>query len=72
MYKHELKPSWRWFESYMTYGNSILPEAILCAYLATEKMVYKEIANSVDFLLTKIMSRIALMLSQQRMVFIVI
>jgi hypothetical protein len=28
VHKHELKPSWRWFEGYMTYGNSILPEAI--------------------------------------------
>jgi hypothetical protein len=57
MYKHELKPSWQWFESYMTYGNSILPEAILCAYLATGEIVYKEIAKtSVDFLLSKIMS----------------
>ncbi|WP_051219125.1 glycosyltransferase [Flavobacterium frigidarium] len=57
MYKHELKPNWHWFESYMTYGNSILPEAMLCAYLATGEIVYKEIAKtSFDFLLTKIMS----------------
>lgn len=54
MYKHESKPNWQWFESYMTYGNSILPEAILCAYLATGEMIYKEIAKtSFDFLLSK-------------------
>ena len=38
----------------MTYGNSILPEALLCAYLATGEMIYKEIAKtSFDFLLSK-------------------
>ncbi|MEO8253298.1 MAG: glycosyltransferase [Flavobacterium sp.] len=55
MYKHESKSNWLWFESYMTYGNSILPEAMLCAYLATGEMEYKEIAKtSFDFLLSKI------------------
>jgi glycosyltransferase involved in cell wall biosynthesis len=54
MYRHESKANWHWFESYMTYGNSILPEAILCAYLATGDMIYKEIAKtSFDFLLSK-------------------
>ena len=55
MYKHENSENWHWFESYMTYGNSILPEAMLCAYLATNNVVYKEIAKtSFDFLLSKI------------------
>lgn len=55
MYKHENKDDWYWFESYLTYGNSILPEAMLCAYLATDNLVYKEIAQtSFDFLLSKI------------------
>lgn len=54
MYRHESKATWHWFESYMTYGNSILPESLLCAYLATGEMVYKEIAKtSFDFLLSK-------------------
>lgn len=58
MYKHESKATWLWFESYMTYGNSILPEALLCAYLATGKMEYKKIAKtSFDFLLSKIISK---------------
>ena len=53
MYKHEANAKWCWFESYLTYGNSILPEAMLCAYLATGVGVYKEIANSsFDFLLS--------------------
>ena len=53
MYKHEATAKWCWFESYLTYGNSILPEAMLCAYLATGVGVYKEIAkSSFDFLLS--------------------
>ncbi len=55
MYRHECDKSWRWFESYLTYGNSILPEALLCAWLVTEDVVYKETAkSSFDFLLSKI------------------
>jgi glycosyltransferase involved in cell wall biosynthesis len=55
MYKHESTPDWQWFESYLTYGNSILPEAMLCAYLSTDNIIYKEIAKkSFDFLLSKI------------------
>lgn len=55
MYKHEAKEDWQWFESYLTYANSILPEAMLCAYLATGENIYKEIAKkSFDFLLSKI------------------
>jgi glycosyltransferase involved in cell wall biosynthesis len=29
MYKHESSPDWQWFEGYLTYANSILPEAML-------------------------------------------
>jgi hypothetical protein len=55
MYYHESKNDWNWFESYLTYGNSILPEAMLCAYLVTNEPIYKDIAKlSFDFLLSKI------------------
>jgi glycosyltransferase involved in cell wall biosynthesis len=55
MYKHEADPDWSWFESYLTYGNSILPEAMLCAWMATGEPIYKQIAKtSFDFLLSKI------------------
>ena len=55
MYKHEANENWLWFESYLTYGNSILSEAMLCAYLTLNTPIYKEIAIlSFDFLLTKI------------------
>ncbi len=55
MYRHEADDEWKWFESYLTYANSILPEALLCAWLATGEERYKEIAkSSFDFLLSKI------------------
>lgn len=54
MYRHEASDEWLWFESYLTYANSILPEAMLCAYLATGDGSYKEVAkSSFDFLLSK-------------------
>lgn len=55
MYRHESDKDWTWFESYLTYGNSILPEALLCAWLVTGDVIYKETAkSSFDFLLSKI------------------
>ena len=54
MYRHESRAQWLWFESYLTYANSILPEAMLCAGLATGEPLYMEIAKkSFDFLLSK-------------------
>lgn len=63
MYRHEATKDWAWFESYLTYGNSILPEAMLCAWLAINKPsdrdpIYKNIAKtSFDFLLSKIFEK---------------
>ena len=55
MYKHETDTNWHWCESYLTYGNSIIPEALLCAYIATNDIRYKNIAEtSFHFLLSKI------------------
>ncbi|MFT3794181.1 glycosyltransferase [Flavobacterium sp.] len=54
MYLHEASEDWLWFESYLTYANSVLPEALLCAYTITDDDVYKNIAKgSFDFLLSK-------------------
>jgi len=54
MYRHESSPEWQWFEGYLTYANSILPEALLCAYTITDDVTYKRIAKeSLDFLLGK-------------------
>jgi glycosyltransferase involved in cell wall biosynthesis len=54
MYKHESELDWEWFEDYLTYANSILPEAMLYAWLLTNNSAYKEIAvESFDFLLNQ-------------------
>ncbi|MEP7263881.1 MAG: glycosyltransferase [Bacteroidota bacterium] len=54
MYKHESEKEWCWYESYLTYANAILPEALLCAYLETRNLIYKDIArSSFDFLLSQ-------------------
>ena len=54
MYKHESDTDWLWYESYLTYANSILPEALLCAWMATGNAEYQNIAKaSFDFLLSK-------------------
>ena len=54
MYKHEANEKWEWFESYLTYANSVLPEAMLYAWLLTGEIIYKDIAiASFDFLLSK-------------------
>lgn len=53
MYRHESEPKWQWYESYMTYANSVLPEALLCAWQETGNPIYKEIAKvTFDFLLS--------------------
>jgi glycosyltransferase involved in cell wall biosynthesis len=44
---------WKWFEDYLTYANSVLPEAMLYAYLATGNTVFEKTAiMSFDFLLS--------------------
>ena len=53
MYEHESTKGWEWFESYLTYANSILSEDMLCAYIATGNLRFKIIAReSFDFLLS--------------------
>jgi hypothetical protein len=46
MYKHELVEKWEWFEGYLTYANSILPEAMLYAWLLTGDTIYRDIART--------------------------
>lgn len=44
---------WKWFEEYLTYANSVMPEALLCAFLSTGNLLYKNISKTAfDFLLT--------------------
>jgi glycosyltransferase involved in cell wall biosynthesis len=55
MYLHESTKDWFWYEDCLTYGNSVLPEALLCAYFSLQDPHYKIIAEtSFDFLLSKI------------------
>ena len=55
MYKHESNKNWEWFEGYLTYANSILPESMLFAWMLTRETVYKDIAiSSFNFLLSQI------------------
>ena len=52
LYKHEATEKWEWFESWLTYANSILPEAMLYTWLITKEPIYKDIAKtSFNFLL---------------------
>lgn len=55
MYKRESSENWKWFEGYLTYANSIIPEAMLCAWLLTNNYNYRDIARaSFGFLLSSI------------------
>ncbi|MEP1782574.1 MAG: hypothetical protein ABJJ50_23805, partial [Reichenbachiella sp.] len=48
-------PNWEWFEEYLTYANSVLPEAMLYAYMATGNSSYKHVAlTTFEFLLSKL------------------
>jgi hypothetical protein len=53
MYKHESDKDWKWFEGYLTYANSVIPEAMVCAWMLTNDFNYKDIARtSFGFLLS--------------------
>ena len=55
MYRHEADDQWKWFESYLTYANSVLPEALLLCYAITGEETYKTVAKKTfDFLLENI------------------
>jgi glycosyltransferase involved in cell wall biosynthesis len=55
LYHFHSEKDWNWFEPYLTYGNSVLPESLLYAWRATGDNRFKLIAKeSFDFLLTKI------------------
>jgi len=58
MFKHESDSEWKWYESYLTYANSILPEAVLCAYILTRNETYRDVAvSSLGFLLSQIFNK---------------
>lgn len=51
-YKATATMDWNWFEPILTYGNAVLPEALLLAHLETNRLAYRETAMlSFEFLL---------------------
>jgi len=53
LYNNCSSQEWRWFEEYMTYSNSRLPESLLYAYLATKDEKYLDVGRkSLDFLVS--------------------
>ncbi len=46
MYSHVSNVRWHWFEDYLTYANSVIPEAMLYAWQLTGNANYKMIAQS--------------------------
>lgn len=55
MYRHESRAPWTWFEGYLTYANSVMPEAMLHAWILTGNAVFRDIAvESLDFLISQI------------------
>lgn len=55
LYDFHSEDNWNWFENYLTYANSVLPESLLYAWKATGETKYKSIAkDTFDFLLSKI------------------
>ena len=54
LYENIAKKDWQWFEPYLTYSNSKLPEALFYAYEATKNPKYLGIAErSFNFLISK-------------------
>lgn len=54
IYRTNSNKDWRWFEPYLTYANSKLPESMFYAYLATGDKSYLHIAQeSLSFLISK-------------------
>jgi len=51
-YKATATMEWNWFEPILTYGNAVLPEALLLAHVETKRLAYRETAMiSFEFLL---------------------
>ncbi|MBK8498239.1 MAG: glycosyltransferase [Flavobacteriales bacterium] len=51
-YRSSAVGRWKWFEPILTYGNAVLPEALLLAYLETGRVAFRETARvTFEFLL---------------------
>ncbi|MEA4886283.1 D-inositol-3-phosphate glycosyltransferase [bioreactor metagenome] len=57
-YHQNAENNWHWFEAYLTYDNSIIPESLLYAYQVIKNETYKETAReSFHFLLHHIFTK---------------
>ncbi|MBO9731835.1 MAG: glycosyltransferase [Chitinophaga sp.] len=53
-YEEEADENWHWYEAYLTYGNAVLPESMMIAYLVTGNEAYRKVAEeSLAFLCSK-------------------
>ena len=46
LYQKNHSPDWEWYESYLTYSNALLPEALILGYELTGKKKYLEVAET--------------------------
>ncbi len=54
LYQATRHDEWRWFESYLTYSNGVMPEALLLVYDTTKDKRYLKIGKTtLDFLIEK-------------------
>jgi len=53
-FRNESSGNWHWFESYLTYANSLLPEALLLASKITKKQYHQNAAvHAFNFLISQ-------------------
>lgn len=61
MYLHEKDSNWIWYERYLTYGNSIIPEGMLFAAKITHHEPFKRVAfETFSFLLRNTFTKTAI------------
>ena len=58
LYQGTANPEWRWFENSLTYGNAVIPQAMLLASRITGDVQFRRVAKeSFDFLLSVLFTR---------------
>ena len=54
IYQRISSPDWQWFESYLTYANARMPQALFEAYITTKDIAYLKIGvDTLNFLVKK-------------------
>ena len=58
LYNENSSRGWNWYEPYLTYANSKLPESMFYAYLSTRDKKYLDVGlSTLDFLISKTFKR---------------